>query len=207
MQDAFCRLLQAEVGGLGDEELRRYVFRIGSNLLADRWRRASMEASWLDRLRGTTDTHIDIIETGRYEVVLETGKCVADVKRTRTYDIVADDKPAPASVPSPAGKEPPPKAQPKPSACESPGEPTRLEVRPSKKLLRTGETFQFRAIVLDVFLCTRFPSPIGHDHCGSRAPCSARARSGSYPSSSSPWDVRSRRKRRRPTTETSTIRS
>ncbi len=58
-QDAFCRLLQANVGGLGDEELRRYVFRIGSNLLADRWRRASMEASWLDRLRGTTDSHID----------------------------------------------------------------------------------------------------------------------------------------------------
>ncbi len=58
-QDAFCRLLQANVGGLGDEELRRYLFRIGSNLLADRWRRASMEASWLDRLRGTTDSHID----------------------------------------------------------------------------------------------------------------------------------------------------
>ena len=54
VQDAFCRLLQAEVGGLGDEELRRYVFRIGSNLLADRWRRATQEASWLDRLRGTT---------------------------------------------------------------------------------------------------------------------------------------------------------
>ena len=59
MQDAFCRLLQADVGALGDEELRRYLFRIGSNLLADRWRRASLEASWLDRLRGTTDTHTD----------------------------------------------------------------------------------------------------------------------------------------------------
>jgi DNA-directed RNA polymerase specialized sigma24 family protein len=47
-QEAFCRLLQAEVGGLGDEELRRYVFRIGSNLLADRWRRATQELScWI----------------------------------------------------------------------------------------------------------------------------------------------------------------
>jgi RNA polymerase sigma-70 factor (ECF subfamily) len=59
VQDAFCRLLQAEVGGLGDEELRRYVFRIASNLLADRWRRATQEASWLGRFRGTVDTHID----------------------------------------------------------------------------------------------------------------------------------------------------
>lgn len=59
LQDAFCRLLQAEVGGLSDEELRRYVFRIGSNLLADRWRKATQEASWLDRLRGGTDAHVD----------------------------------------------------------------------------------------------------------------------------------------------------
>jgi RNA polymerase sigma-70 factor, ECF subfamily len=59
VQDAFCRLLQAEVGGLGDEALRRYVFRIGSNLLADRWRRATQEASWLDRLRGSTEAHVD----------------------------------------------------------------------------------------------------------------------------------------------------
>jgi RNA polymerase sigma-70 factor (ECF subfamily) len=59
VQDAFCRLLQAEVGDLGPEELRRYVFRIASNLLADRWRRAKQEASWLDRFRGTTDAHVD----------------------------------------------------------------------------------------------------------------------------------------------------
>lgn len=59
VQEAFCRLLQAEVGGLGDEELRRYVFRIGSNLLADRWRRAAQELSWLDRLRGTSTSHVD----------------------------------------------------------------------------------------------------------------------------------------------------
>ena len=54
VQDAFCRLLQAEVGDLMGEELRRYVFRIASNLIADRWRRARVEESWLDRLRGTT---------------------------------------------------------------------------------------------------------------------------------------------------------
>lgn len=100
----------------------------------------------------TSDTHIDMIETGRYEVILETGHCVADVKRTRTFDLVTDEKPAAsasAAVAPAVTKEPPPKPEPKPSACEFPGDPTRLEVRPSKKLLKTGETFQFRALVLD----------------------------------------------------------
>jgi RNA polymerase sigma-70 factor, ECF subfamily len=59
VQEAFCRLLQADVGGLGAEELRRYVFRIASNLLADRWRRTKQEESWLDRLRGVKHVHID----------------------------------------------------------------------------------------------------------------------------------------------------
>ena len=59
VQEAFCRLLQADVGGLAEEEQRRYVFRIGTNLLADRWRRATQEASWLDRLRGTIDVHVE----------------------------------------------------------------------------------------------------------------------------------------------------
>jgi RNA polymerase sigma-70 factor, ECF subfamily len=51
VQDAFCRLLRADVGGLGDEDLRRYLFRIAGNLMTDRWRRAERELSWLDRLR------------------------------------------------------------------------------------------------------------------------------------------------------------
>jgi RNA polymerase sigma-70 factor (ECF subfamily) len=59
VQDAFCRLLQAEVGALADQELRRYAFRIATNLLADRWRRARVEESWLDRLRGGAETHTD----------------------------------------------------------------------------------------------------------------------------------------------------
>jgi len=107
-----------------------------------------------------TDSRIDIIETGRYEVVLETGRCVADVKRTRSYNLVAADKPAASAAPvPPPAPEPAAKPEPKPAACESPGEPTRLEVRPSKKLLRTGETFQFRALVLDDKGCaTRTPT-------------------------------------------------
>jgi hypothetical protein len=105
------------------------------------------------------DTHIDIVETGRYEIVLGDGRCVADVKRTRAFDIVPDDKPvASAATPAPPPA-PPPKPEPKPAVCESPGDPTRLEVRPSKKLLRTGETFQFRALVLDAKGCaTKTPT-------------------------------------------------
>ena len=59
VQEAFCRLLQAEVDALGAEELRRYVFRIASNLIADRWRRSKHEESWLDRLRGGPSSHND----------------------------------------------------------------------------------------------------------------------------------------------------
>jgi RNA polymerase sigma-70 factor (ECF subfamily) len=52
VQDAFCRLLRADVEGLDDEELRRYIFRIAGNLMTDRWRRAERETSWFNRLRG-----------------------------------------------------------------------------------------------------------------------------------------------------------
>ena len=57
VQDAFCRLLRADVGTLGDEELRRYVFRIAGNLMADKWRRSERETSWMARFRG--EAHAD----------------------------------------------------------------------------------------------------------------------------------------------------
>ena len=46
VQESFCRVLVADVGDLGAEDLRRYLFRVASNLVADRWRRASRERSW-----------------------------------------------------------------------------------------------------------------------------------------------------------------
>ena len=102
----------------------------------------------------TSDTHIDVIETGRYESQLAGGLCTADVKRSRAFDLVTSDTPAPSAAP-PATAAPPPKPPPapEPGQCASPGEPTRLEARPSRKLLRTGETFSFRAIVLDAAGC------------------------------------------------------
>lgn len=98
----------------------------------------------------SSDTHVDVVETGRYEITLENGRCMADVKRTRSFDIVRDEAPATpaaATTSQPAATATP--KEPKPGACESPGAPSRLEVRPSQKLLRTGETFAFRPVVLD----------------------------------------------------------
>ena len=50
VQEAFCRVLRAGVGQLTREELRKYLFRIASNLMADRWRRATRERASLKGL-------------------------------------------------------------------------------------------------------------------------------------------------------------
>jgi hypothetical protein len=111
----------------------------------------------------TTDTHIDMVETGRYESQLAGGLCSADVKRSRSFDLVAPATPPPSPVvtaptPTPPPAAPPPQPTPPPAtdpgACSSPGDPTRLEARPSRKLLKPGDTFAFRALVLDASGCT-----------------------------------------------------
>lgn len=47
VQEAFIRVFGADVGDLAGEELRKYVFRTASNVMADRWRRASREQTRL----------------------------------------------------------------------------------------------------------------------------------------------------------------
>lgn len=113
----------------------------------------------------TSDTHITVSETGRYEIAHEGGLCVADVRRSRSFDLVVPDTPAapasasapapsaPPSAPPPPPPTPPPPPEPPASACAHPGPPARLEVRPSKKLLRAGEAFPFRAKVVDEAGC------------------------------------------------------
>jgi hypothetical protein len=101
-------------------------------------------------VQATSDTHLELVETGRYEITIKDTTCIADVKRTRGYDLVQGDVPVPAVSSAP----PPP-----PPACASPGEPARLEVRPSRKLLRKGESFVFGAVVLDAKGC-RTDTPI-----------------------------------------------
>jgi len=92
----------------------------------------------------SNDTHIDVIETGRYEIAMTNGKCIADVKRSRSYDMIRAPAPiaSASAVPTATAK-----------VCDHVGEPARLEVRPSKKLMKTGDTFTFNALVLDANGC------------------------------------------------------
>lgn len=102
-----------------------------------------------------TDTTISLDETGQYQFVLQGQNCTASARRTRTYRLVqregeAPPEPtasAPASAPAPAG------------ACSAPGPPARLEVRPSRKLMRPGENFTFGALVVDSQGCVLDRAP------------------------------------------------
>jgi Double zinc ribbon len=96
----------------------------------------------------TGDNHIDILETGRYEITLTDGKCTADVKRSRSLDIVKATTPVASATVTAA-----PTATQPPKACTAVGDPARLEVRPSRKLMKTGDSFAFHAVVLDAAGC------------------------------------------------------
>jgi hypothetical protein len=102
------------------------------------------------RVNITSDDRIDLIETGRYEITLKDGRCIADVKRTRGFDriVAATPQPSATAEPTPAAT-----TAPEPNRCKNPGEAVRLEVRPARKLLRTGESFTFHADVVDAQGC------------------------------------------------------
>lgn len=113
------------------------------------------------------DDFISLAETGRYEFTVQGARCIADVAREASLTRVALETPAaessaPRTAPSAgtsanaganasanaaAGANVAASARANP--CAAPGKPARLEVRPSRKLLRFGETYRFRAIVLD----------------------------------------------------------
>jgi hypothetical protein len=113
-----------------------------------------------------TDNRISFDETGQYQFVIKGQNCTASARRTRTFTLVQREGEAlktPPTVPS-ATVEPPVAPSPAAStaisksttparACAKPGDPVRLEVRPSRKLMRPGETFQFRALVVDEANC------------------------------------------------------
>jgi hypothetical protein len=95
------------------------------------------------------DDAISIAETGRYEFTIRDERCIADVKRgaslSRVLAVASSGAPAtPPTAPERATAAVAPKVD-----CAAPGQPARLEVRPSRKLLRLGQTFAFRGIVVD----------------------------------------------------------
>jgi hypothetical protein len=91
------------------------------------------------------DDVISLAETGRYEFLLDDERCVADIKRSASLTrVLAPAAAGAAQSPVEGARDAGPKVD-----CSSPGEPARLEVRPSRKLLRLGETFSFRGGVVD----------------------------------------------------------
>lgn len=116
-----------------------------------------------------TDTTITMTEMGQYQFVIQQQACTASVTRSRSFQLVKREGDAPVAAKPPATAEPAPSAAavvapptPAPTPAPSPapekpcanlGEPARLEVLPSRKLLRSGERFGFRAVVLDAAGC------------------------------------------------------
>ena len=63
VQDAFVRMLRADVGTLGETDLRRYVFRVAGNLMTDRWRRSGRERPLPTYEMAARGTQVDVAET------------------------------------------------------------------------------------------------------------------------------------------------
>lgn len=95
-----------------------------------------------------TDELITFQESGQYQFAIQAQKCSASSGRWRTYRRL----PAGAAPATPPAVQEVPRPESRPAAsnpCARPGAPARIEVRPARKLMRAGETFQFRATVLD----------------------------------------------------------
>lgn len=109
-----------------------------------------------------TDNRIDFVETGQFEFAIEGQACRASKRRNCTYSLVereGESRPIPESPPAPvtADTKPalaspiaPQKSEERVgSSCANAGPPARLEVRPTRKLLRAGDEYNFAVRVLD----------------------------------------------------------
>jgi hypothetical protein len=110
-------------------------------------------------------------ETGQYQFVIKGQNCTASARRSRAFRRVIASAPAPTSTPTatsapllptatsapllPTASAPPPEESSKSvnAACSSPGPPARIEVRPSHKLMRPGDSFAFGVQVVDARGC------------------------------------------------------
>jgi hypothetical protein len=121
---------------------------------------------------GATDDRIDFSEVGQFEFAIEGQTCRATMRRSRTYSLVereGETRPVPAQPPPaqplavastseqvdrpPLGTDQ--KTEERPSVnCSTVGPPARLEVRPSRKLLRAGDQYTFHVQVLDRAGCS-----------------------------------------------------
>jgi hypothetical protein len=104
-----------------------------------------------------TDTSIAFDETGQYQFVINGQNCTASVRRTRTLLLVQRE--GESAAPAASARSPAPAAS-QPNSCAQPGAPERLEVRPARKLMRPGESFEFHTAVLDAAGCPLGLSPL-----------------------------------------------
>lgn len=136
--------------------------RIVSHSAAERgWRTVCQSAAGDPRRTAVTttmtatDDRIDFAEVGQFEFVIGGDTCHAVMRRSRIYTLVereGETRPVPLApaVPPPADEKP--VAAPADNAranCADPGPPSRVEVSPSRKLLRAGDEYSFRVRVLD----------------------------------------------------------
>jgi RNA polymerase sigma-70 factor (ECF subfamily) len=73
VQDAYLRMLRADVPSDDEEHLRRYLYRVTSNLIVDRWRRRKHE-------QGEELTHEPASPSPRYEDDAAVAKIFAELK-------------------------------------------------------------------------------------------------------------------------------
>ena len=73
VQDAYLRMLRADVPSDDEEHLRRYLYRVTSNLIVDRWRRRKHE-------QGEEMTHEPASPSPRYEDDAAVAKIFAELK-------------------------------------------------------------------------------------------------------------------------------
>ncbi len=126
-------------------------------------RRAVINTAYFASSASADATSITIAETGRYEFTVNGAACIADVKRsgslarvvaaTATPSATATSTATTTTAATPSPPAPNPYATAPKVDCSSPGDPAVLQVRPSRKLLKVGDTFGFRGIVLDASGC------------------------------------------------------
>lgn len=120
-----------------------------------------------------TDNLISFDETGQYQFIITGQNCTASVRRTRSLSLVQrEGESAPIASAPPASTIPSaepvvptpthtvPSTAPAVKVCKLPGPPERLEVRPARKLLRPGDSFEFHTSVLDAAGCAVGVSPL-----------------------------------------------
>lgn len=105
-----------------------------------------------------TDTTINMVETGKYQFAIKGQTCSASVSRSRSFTLVQragekKDEPEPEASAVPTSEPVAPAPVPPPGGCTEPGDPARLEVKPSRKLMRPGESFSWTTVVTDAAGC------------------------------------------------------